>query len=205
MEAGYKVECYIPKTKVFDKTYGQWTVEWWRWLLSTPAAINPLVDKTGRNGAVNQPSSHIWFLAGSFPSVRRNYPTRKCTIPRGRSILFPVINCEASRLEYPFLKCDSDLIAHVDDDMNSIVKKDCFINGVRVSPERVQSEPQIFSLTINSDNAFGVKGGGSTSATADGYWVFLKPMGGGHYQLSFQGSCEMGRLNSGAGYELEII
>jgi hypothetical protein len=205
MESEYKVEYYDPDTKIFGKTYGQWTTEWWRWLLSTPTEINPLVDETGQHAFVNQPSSNVWFLAGSFPRMERNYPIRKCHVPGGRSILFPIINCEANRLEYPKLKYDSELIEHVENDMNTIVMKDCFVEGTQVIPTRVPSDPKIFQLTISKDNPFGVKGGGTTSATADGYWVFLKPLRNGHYALNFNGSCELGSLNSGASYELEVF
>jgi hypothetical protein len=43
---------------------------------------------------------------------------------------------------------------------------------VQISIERVQSDPPIFPLTIDKDNALGVKEGGSTVAASDGYWGF---------------------------------
>lgn len=204
MESNYKVEVYGgSETNIFGKSYGEWTVLWWKWLLSVPAAINPLVDNNGQHAAVGQPS-YVWFLAGSFPNYNREYPYRKTQVPVRRSILFPVINCEANELEYPHLKSESDVLEHVKKDMNSIVKKDCFINGKRIIPQRVPSDPQIFPLTIPDNNVIGVRGG-NTSAASDGYWVFLKPLSKGQYTVRFEGSCELGRLNSGVIYELEIF
>lgn len=190
---------------LFNKTYGEWTTEWWRWLLSAPAAINPLLDEIGVDADKNQPSSDVWFLAGCFPNVEKKYPSRTATIPKGKSILFPVINCSASKLEYPQLKTDLDLIGHVEKDMDSIVKKDCFINGIRVIAKRIRSEPELFPVTLHKDNAFEIEGGGRTLAVADGFWVFLKPLLSGEYTIEFEGSCELGRLNSGASYKIKAL
>ena len=50
-----------------------------------------------------------WFLAGIWVSEERIYPHRKCSIPSGVSILFPIINCEENRLEYPNLKSNQEM------------------------------------------------------------------------------------------------
>ena len=47
--------------------------------------------------------------------------------------------------------------------------------------------------------------GGRTRAGSDGYWVFLKPLPRGKYNIQFEGSYEYGRLSSGAHYEISII
>jgi hypothetical protein len=164
-----------------------------------------LFDETGVYADNNQPSSDVWFLAGCFPNVQKKYPSRTATIPEGRSILFPVINCSASKLEYPHLKTESDLIEHVEKDMDSIVRKNCFINGYRVTPERIHSDPTLFPVTIHKDNAFNIEGGGRTLAVGDGFWVFLKPLMPGEYMIEFEGSCELGRLNSGASYKIKAL
>jgi hypothetical protein len=189
----------------YGETYGHWTVKWWQWFLLVPKSINPVVDGTGKYAYVNQPSMHVWFLAGKVVDEDRNLPNRSCRIPTGRSILFPVINYEANPLEYPELRTDQDLIERVKREEDSIIKKECSVNGKRIPVQRVKSDPLIFELRINEDNAANVKGGGgSTHASADGYWVFLKPLPIGEYIISFQGSCEYGKLNSGANYRLEV-
>ena len=55
-------------------------------------------------------------------------------MPAGRSLLLPVLNCEANSLEYPELKTHGDLIEHVTRDLNSVVKKVCMINGMSLTP-----------------------------------------------------------------------
>jgi hypothetical protein len=188
----------------YDETYGHWTVRWWQWFLSTPRSINPVVDRNGEYDYVNQPFDDVCFLVGKLADEDGNLPDRFCRIPTGRSILFPVINCEANQLECPELRTYKDIVERVERDQDTIIRKDCFVNGKRISPQRVKSDPSIFELKIDKENVFDVKGGESTSASADGYWVFLKPLPLGKHVISFQGSCEFGKLNAGAIYHLEV-
>lgn len=198
------LEMYDKESKPYGRSYGFWTTQWWIWALSTPKNINPVIDEEGKNWNINQPSSNIWFLAGKFGGGDKVYPHRKVSMPHGRSMLFPVLNCEANPLEYPELKTHDDLINHVIHDVNTVVKKDCFINGTKLQPVRISSDPTVFPITINDYNFFGIKGG-ETNAVADGYWVFLKPLDKGSYLINFEGSCEFGKLNAGAEYELKVI
>jgi hypothetical protein len=71
-------------------------------------------------------------------------------------------------------------------------------------PERVQSDPKIFELTIPAENPLGLNKSGTTKAAADGYWIFLKHIDAGHHYLDFEGSCENGRLYSGGSYDITI-
>jgi hypothetical protein len=187
----------------YGLSYGEWTVKWWQWLLSTPRSSNPLIDQSGENAAINQPTENVWFLAGRLGGEDKNFPFRNCNIPVGRSILFPVINCEANPIEYPELKTEEALIEHVVKDENSIVEKICILNNMYIDVQRVKSDPEIFEVNLNNDNVFNVNGG-IAKCTADGYWCFLKPLPEGKYELSFRGSCEKGRLRSGANYQLKI-
>ena len=171
--------------------------------LSTPKSCNPLIDQSGEYADINQPNEHVWFLAGKLGSEDKNFPLRICNIPVGRSILFPVINCEANFIEFPELKTKKALIEHVVNDENTIVEKICMLNDMPIDVQRVKSDPEIFEVNLNNDNIYNVKGG-KTPCAADGYWVYLKPPPRGEYELSFRGSCENGRLCSGANYKLKI-
>jgi hypothetical protein len=188
----------------YGRSYGQWTVEWWRWFLSTPKSINPVLDRSGEYAAVNQPPSDVWFLAGKLGDEDSDLPSRFCSIPKGRSILFPIINCQANFLEDPELKTEQEIIDHVTADENTIVEKVCILDDKSIPAQRVKSDPLLFEFTINEDNIFNVQGAKSTIAHGDGYWIFLKPLSIGIHKLSFQGSCEKGRLKSGANYKLEV-
>lgn len=198
------VSFYNAESVPYGETYGHWTVKWWQWALSIPKSINPLVDRTGEYSHINQPSKDVWFLAGNLADESMNLPNRFSRIPSGRSILIPVINCEANPLEYPELKTERDIIERVKSDEDTIVRRECSVNGKGISAQRIKSDPLIFELRINEDNPINVTGG-TVHASADGFWVFLRPLSIGEHTISFRGSCEFGKLNSGANYRLEIL
>lgn len=191
--------------KPYGYSYGEWTVKWWQWVFSIPSRNNPLNDSTGINWDTQQPTSNVWFLVGSVGGIDKKFSHRKIKIRSGRSILFPVLNCEANSLEYPELKTHDDLLRHVVDDVNSVVKKEVSIDGSKVLPVRVSADPKIFNLIIGEENVFRVQKTGGTQATADGYWIFLKSLPVGSHSITFEGACEFGRLSAGASYELEIF
>jgi len=195
-----EISFFTADSAPYGQTYGNWTVKWWKWFLLTPKSIN-----TGQYAYVDQQSKDILFLSGKLANEDTNLPDRLCTISTGTSILFPVINCEANPLESPELKTHQDLIERVKRDEDSIIKKECSVNSKRIPTQRVKSDPLVFELTINEDNPFNVKGGGTTYASSDGYWVFLKPLPVGKHIISFKGSCEYGKLNSGANYHLQVV
>ena len=200
-----RVSFYSRDSTPYGKTYGSWTVDWWSWFFSIPKSQNPVLDDTGEYSSVNQPSHHVWFLAGKYADEdKRRFPTRSCTIPSNRSILFPVINCEANPLEYSELRSDEDIITRVKRDEDSIVKMECLVDGENIPAQRVKSDPLIFEIKVVPDNCVNIQGGGVTSASADGYWVFLKPLPVGEHNISFRGACEYGKLNSGADYRLLV-
>ena len=97
-------------------------LEWWQWIYSLPAEFNPLLDLSGEHWKRGQPSSDVWFLVGIFGEVQKTFPLRKIEMESGRSILFPVLNCEANNLEFPE-KTHNGLVKHVVDDINTVVKK----------------------------------------------------------------------------------
>ena len=85
-------------------TYGEWTARWWQWLYSIPEERNPAADETGANCHEGQ-SGPVWFLAGTFGGLNE----RVCTIPAGKSLLFPVVNQMCTFIDYPNLQTETEL------------------------------------------------------------------------------------------------
>jgi hypothetical protein len=202
-----KIEYYNKDSSHAGLTYGQWTVEWWKWALSNPSIRNPVVDQTGKYSAENQPE-HAWFLAGIFHVAEENekkkFPLRQCTMPSDIPILIPILNCAADPMHYPHLEKDEDIIDYVSNQAEMVDKIECYVNGESIHIERVSSEPKIFDLYVHPDfDKFHI--GGNTHASADGYWVFLKPLVKGKYKIKFSGSYENDRFASGATYDIDII
>jgi hypothetical protein len=79
---------FPPHSRPFDRSYEQWTAEWWQYVISIPVPDNPLLDLVGTNCMVGQ-HGPVWFLFGVFGST----PVRRtCSIPEDRALLFPMIN-----------------------------------------------------------------------------------------------------------------
>jgi hypothetical protein len=200
-----KVQSYEKGSSYAGLTYEEWTVEWWRWALSIPHAKNPVVDQSGEYADESQPVN-VWFLAGIFAeeNERKSFPSRKCTISSGVPVLIPILNCAADDIHYPELKNDQALIEHVSRQVGRVEKKECTVNDEIIEPEIVSSYPRVFDLYIHPDFDTFHKGGNSR-ASAEGYWVFLKPLPIGRHIIQFQGAYENGALRSGAMYTINII
>lgn len=196
------IESHPSGTALNGITYGAWTVEWWRWAMSFPSSISPVNDETGIYANAGQPRD-AFFLAGKFGSENNKFPRRRCIIPHGKSILFPTLNCQANLLEDLDLKTPDAIREHVAKDIDTIVKNDCYVNEIRIPSVRVPSDPRVFKMKLMKEHE-GDMQMMSTLAAADGYWVFLKPLPVGEYEIKFRGSCEQGRLSSGADYIVTI-
>ncbi|CAN5594151.1 hypothetical protein BH18THE1_BH18THE1_04600 [soil metagenome] len=189
-------------SKPFGISFGKWTVSWWRWALSIPKSINPLIDETGNNANRNQ-RRDVWFLAGKLADRQSHFPQRRCNIPAGTAILFPIINCEANILEYPD-KDENDLIEYVVNHTENMTDKKCLVDGIIIPGMRVPSDPKVFDIFINRENILGIPNGGTTVASADGYWVFLRALEMGDHIIEFHGSCSSGTNKSGSKYILSV-
>lgn len=159
----------------FNIPLPEWTSIWWKWLHSIPADTSPALDSTGQFCSKSQNFSRVWFLAGTFgDSV-----TRKCTIPHGRAILFPIITCIFSFALDPHLKTEEQLIKAVRKDIDTVEYLGLTIDEIdfkELNRFRVISNP--FDDVID-----GVK----TKTVSDGYWIFVKPPKIGDHTIYFKG------------------
>ena len=195
------VDFFTPEDRPYGLTYGQWTAKWWQWALSIPKNINPLIDEVGSFSNVGQ-SGPVWFLAGTLGENK--LPRRSCTVHSSKAMLFPVINYEADLVQNPELVDENDLIRHVTQDMDDITVKVAVIDGEKTRAFRVKSDPEIFPVTLEADNPIDLPNG-TFNVAADGYWVFLKPLGCGDHKIYFHGACSGGTRNSQAQYNISVI
>lgn len=185
--------------KVFGKTYGEWSAEWWKWAFSVPADKNPVVDPNGEFCDENQPDGKVWFLAGSFgvPNVQR-----KCTIPRNRALFYPLVN--TTWIDCPGTTDETT----PDDEVRSILARftaagdnacqlRSTLDGVDVSSLQiltVRTQSPNFTITlpeINIASAFcnpALPAGETGRAIAEGYWVMLPPLAPGRHTLTLHGA-----------------
>ena len=164
--------------------YKNWTGKWWQWIFCLPRSINPLIDRTGRYCAEGQ-SGPVWFLAGTSGTVRSS--KRRCTIPSGKAILFPIVVSQFSFSEVPHINTEEELIDLTARDIDLCSLLQASIDGIQLHDlERYRVRLGPFILHIYANNVWGIKPG-VTKAVSDGYWVFLKPLSDGYHSIYFHG------------------
>jgi hypothetical protein len=183
-----------------QENYGQLGALWWKWVLSIPAAQNPLFDTTGADCAVGQNGGR-WFLAGTPGGSL----TRSCTIPAGKKLFVPVISVEN---DYP---CPDPTFQPAPGQS----LKDFLTNGTSSIPGAVTLINQATDLQASLDgasipimasyrgtsNMYSFAGdssltavfdpcitGSQQKAVSDGYWLLLAPLSPGQHTLQFGGS-----------------
>lgn len=192
------LELYAPDSKPFGRTYAEWTARWWQWVLSIAKTENPLVDENGKNCANNQ-SGPVWFLAGTL----KGHAERSCAIPADKAILFPVINVEASVAEGDGTT-EEALAARVKFEMDQITDMRAMINGTNVNElRRYRIQSPLFNVTLPVDNVLKLPAQ-TTKMMSEGYWLFLRHLEPGKYDLNSFGSCLAGRIKIGFSYHLAI-
>jgi hypothetical protein len=192
------LELFVPNSRPFGRTYPEWTTKWWQWVLSIAKTENPLVDENGKNCTINQ-SGPVWFLAGTL----QGHEERSCTIPTDKVILFPVINVEASAAEGDGTT-EEELAACVKFEMDQITNMRAMIGGTDINElKRYRIQSPLFNMTLPADNVLGLPAQ-TTKMMSEGYWLFLKPLEPGKYDLNSFGSCLAGRIKIGVSYHLTI-
>ncbi len=183
------------------KTYGEWTADWWQWMLSVPAAENPQ-DAQGEIDCGAGQSGPVWFLAGGDAG---RPIARSCRVPAGTRLFFPVVNMLLYNAAGESLTVDdkrAQLEAVFGAGGSSGEPRACdmfaTIDGqqvARFTPEaRVQSPP--FALDTG-DGPFGFPAGlTDPEAVSEGYWVMLPPLAPGAHTLEFGARfCQAGSLD----------
>jgi hypothetical protein len=173
----------------FGSTYGEWSARWWQWVLSVPAATNPLNDPDGAQCAQGQ-TGKVWFLAGTFIGT----VTRFCTVPQGKALFFPILNatfgaavgdCEPTA---PRVPCVVTVLRAAAEASMDLVTLEASIDGtplLNLSDYRVQSP--VFSVTVPEDNLAGSPSGTYTPMVSDGYWLMLAPLSTGTHTIHLHG------------------
>jgi hypothetical protein len=178
-------------------TYGQWSARWWQWAFSIPVDRHPLFDTA--DCSVGQ-SGHVWFLGASFtasepaPGQFLASATRKCAVPAGIALFFPIVNSEASTAEgngtteqqlRSAAKSFQDFAANLTAEVDGTA-----IQGV--DSYRVQSP--LFTWGLLPENnvlqAIGftnLVAGTQSPAVGDGVYLMVKPLRIGRHTIHFTG------------------
>ena len=212
-DAGSKV--VEPGQEFSGKSYSKLASEWTNWLVVEPIATNPAFDPDGRFCDRNQHGS-VWFLASTFGGV----VDRTCEVPAGKAIFlslggvfvsfapeFPAAGDPCSQMATTLekVRCDVNNDVPVAPGLSFAVTLD----GEAVQDLfafRAQSQPGGFTLRV-PDPSFltdlGLASGDRSTAVADGYFLFLKPLSPGQHTLSLR-MITPGQPDTGVNYTLII-
>jgi hypothetical protein len=181
----------------FGRTWEDWTIDWWKWILSIPTKLNPGIDETGEKLEI-VPGAEVIFLPGTFGGFAERY----YKIPK-RAILLPIINFITSFNEEPQITTELGLIERAKNDIDDIINTSAIVDGTNISVKEFRVRASTFDLNLTDENVFGIKPG-VTKAAHDGYWLFLKPFEVGEHMVQVFGSCSSGKTKVNVVLHLDI-
>jgi hypothetical protein len=160
------------------------TAQWWQWILSIPAAENPLTDTTGEDCNKGD-FGDIFFLVGTLGGKAE----RECTITEGQDILIPIVNTiciktlEEETEELLLAQC-----AEITDQTKNL-KLIIDGNKVRNLDSYRVTNSEFFTIEAVENNIFQALGlpPGSYDAVADGYWVLIEGLSAGEHDITVVG------------------
>lgn len=172
---------FPPNVDPYGRTYGEWAADWWKWALEEPTSTNPLLDETGARCAIGQ-QGQVWFLAGLISSGK---VTRRCTVPAGTALLFPVANSFACN--DPGAQVGEEELRDIASQIRSAHKLHARIDGVAVRDIDCHyfEESEVFNVTLPADNIFGAPSGLYDPCVDAGYYLMVKPLPPGEHKIEF--------------------
>ncbi|HTQ07751.1 MAG TPA: hypothetical protein VMI54_28045 [Polyangiaceae bacterium] len=180
-----------PPAKPHLKAYGDWAALWWQWAIGTPANVNPVLDQTGADCAVNQPVPGVFLLAGSFSSGTL---TRSCTVPVGTSFVIPMLNDAyfAQQTDPPSQRTEAFVRAQVHC-VEQAPALALSVDGVPLAnPVGTLEHSSLFSVSLPANNVFGVPPQVLSPSADEGYYGFVEPLAPGAHTLHVTSSSGCG-------------
>jgi hypothetical protein len=190
-------QVFPPHARPFDKSFAEWSAEWWQFVFSLPASENPILDTVGTACAVGQ-HGPVWFLVGSFGSTP---VLRTCSIPEGEALFFPVVNQADINVAAQTVRELRAEIAPCGDAANALVAE---VDGEPIEnlqKSRVKSVP--FEITVPQDGL--LDPGTYSPAVGDGYYVMLKPLSRGNHTIHFSGQEPAGQKCSAVDVDITYV
>lgn len=175
-----------------------------------PIEVSPLLDPDGRYGATDQPSTSVWFLAGTSGGDANRY----CRFSGEKAIFFPLVNDLISFVEYNALKTEKELHEYARADLDEAGHLYAAVDGIKLEHlEKNRVHTESFNVDMYTESSGSVR----TTAVSDGHWVFLKPLPSGRHTIIFGGekllfddlwayndNSNVGKFRVNVTYDLEI-
>lgn len=191
---------YPKESRPYGLTFNQWTVKWWKWLLSIPKSMNPSIDLNGENALISQPDRRVFFLCQSIEGTIEK-PTRKLSIPKGKSIFMPILNWISTFYEDGNSKLE--LVETAAERINAIENLQVKIGGKNIQGlKEYRFKSKFFEVNLPTINILGLPSGKSLFFS-DGYWLFTKRIFN-DTEISTFASCSSGLTKIGVNYSIKV-
>ncbi len=169
--------------KLDGRSAADLSAEWWKWAMSSPDEESPLRDTSGAHCDAGQ-QGKVWFLAGGFGS---SLVRRRCTIPAGKYIFFPVISMAYWPQEEDSGDTCSDAIKNAAVNNDTAIDLFVELDGKRIkNPKRFRAKTKkcfdIFEWVPEERKPYS-----AFPSASDGYWILLKPLKPGKHKIRFGG------------------
>jgi hypothetical protein len=201
----------IPNVRIGDRSlYGVVGQQWWQWAFGSPAVHNPTIDTTGADCAVGQ-RGKIWFLAGTFNSSDSGLTVRRCTMPAGKTLFFPIANVAYDPFGVEPPPTNLEMQTAVRDIINDITNMVVVVDGVSLQNlTRGRGGAGPFSITLPPGNFYQVLNGFTSTPPRidnvfmDGFWTMLAPLRPGTHTVRFEATFRGGYIIN-TSYILNIV
>jgi hypothetical protein len=194
---GKSFEIVDPDSVVDGYTVAQWTEEWWKWAVSSPAENNPVfADETGEYAHLNNDNESVFFIAGAAPVADGEVIERNFFVPSDKFVLLPVLNVlsyntnehNTEDLPYdplePYIEIFKGLYATIDGKEIPNIEEDYLVTQApfEIGPAEEGSQLEQLLLGEGRDPKNVYEDSGST-----GYWLMLGDLSNGRHTLEFGG------------------
>lgn len=179
-----------PGSVVNGRSIGNMTAEWWRFVLETPQAFNPVYGGPYAPGPLVEEGTY--FLYG-FPGDASG--TQEARVKPGSALLLPMRNSANLRLEPD--ETAQDMFDQIEAGVESIRNLSVSVNGVDVAiengvdliadfREQFPSRPGDVTFGVDmpeEDAAFGLDGFDTDLLVADGHWMLFDDLRAGEHTI----------------------
>jgi hypothetical protein len=208
--------------KVADKTIIDWTIEWWKWLLSKSDEENPFTvvgparphryiagqPNELQQQAMKEYGESVWFVAGAPYAEPES--TIRIPIPAGRwSILASSANVIACPEMFPSLKTLQELQKHVQKDAAGTYELYTLLDGFSLNGCVVDLTDEIVEVDsgiLPPKNMMNINKKNSSDTTLHtiqyGIWVWIRPLASGDHLLRLHGYSRFYKLDTQ--YQLDV-
>lgn len=173
LSATAQAQLIAPAQSIAGASQEEWSRRWWQWAMSFDDDVSPVGDPDGQRCASGQ-SGPVWFLAGSFGSQRT---VRRCRVPPGKTLFFPLVNVIAFPPEDEREACAS-LMLRAEDQTEAPTALVLEFNGRRFTHLEAHRQATRGCFLVSPDD---------DAAAGNGYYVALGPLKAGRYTLNFGG------------------